>query len=168
MKKFIKKFVFSAILSISIFKVEQIGALVPHYYLPTQSNLKKESIEIGKYAYQLTYFGQIKDGLNLAKLAIKINKVDERLWLIFSAAQIANNQYDDALDSLNEAQKLNPTISEIYFAKSSIYLEQSNLKKAEFALKSGLKINPANIEPIAKTIRGANITIGDSCIVDIF
>ena len=55
-------------------------------------NLQKQSSYIGKNAYQLLYFGQYKDSLNLAKLAVKINAKDEKLWLILAEAQIANKK----------------------------------------------------------------------------
>ena len=35
-------------------------------------------------AFQLLYFGQYEQGLNLAKLAVKINKTNVQLWLILS------------------------------------------------------------------------------------
>ena len=38
----------------------------------------------------------------------------------FSETQVSNKLYKDALNSLNKAQKINPNISEIYFAKSNI------------------------------------------------
>ena len=46
--------------------------------------------------------------------------------------------------SLREAEKLNPNLSEIYFAKSTIYLKKSKLKEAKNSLNSGLKISPNN------------------------
>ena len=129
----------------SIFlRIEQVQSLVPYYYFPTIKNLEKESLSIGKYAYQLLYFGQIKQGLNLAKLAVKINKSDEKLWLILSEAQMANELYEDALLSLLKAEKINSNISEIYFAKSSIYLKKSQLSKAKISIENGLKIDPNN------------------------
>ena len=71
-------------------KADHVESLVPYYYFPTTENLEKESLSIGKTAYQLLYFGQYEQSLNLAKLAIKINKTDENLWLILAEAQIAN------------------------------------------------------------------------------
>ncbi len=127
-----------------ILKAEPIQALIPYYYFPSKNSLEKESLSIGRSAYQLLYFGQIKDSLNLAKLAVKINKSNEKLWLILSEAQIANKLDNDALISLIEAQKINPEISEIYFAKSSIYLKQLRLQEAKQALESGLKLEPDN------------------------
>jgi len=129
-------------------RVEQVQSLVPYYYFPTIKNLKKESLSIGKNAYQLLYFGQFEHSLNLAKLAVKINAKDEKLWLILSEAQIANNLYKNALISLNKAEKINSNISEIYFAKSNIYLKISQLKNAKTSLERGLKIEPNNHKAI--------------------
>ena len=61
-----------------------------------------------------------------------------------SEAQIANNLYKQSLNSLNEAQKLNSNISEIYFAKSNVYLKISQINNAKIALETGLKIEPNN------------------------
>ena len=148
MTKFLKKILCVSLLSFYFFKVEQVQSLVPYYYLPTIKNLQKESISIAKNAYQLLYFGNYKDGLKLAKLALKINKKDEKLWLILSEAQMANKLYKNALNSLNEAQKINSKNSEIYFAKSNIYLKISQLQNAKTALKTGLKIDQNNHKAI--------------------
>ena len=144
MNKFLKKILCISLISFFFFKTEKIHSIVPYYYLPTPKNLQKESLNIGKNAYQLLYFGQYKQSLNLAKLAIQINKRDEKLWLILSEAQIANKQYKNALTSLNEAQIINSKNSEIYFAKSDIYLKILELQKAKTTLEKGLKITPNN------------------------
>ena len=148
MKKSVLKILSFSIIFSHIFIPENLKALIPYYYFPENKNLKQESILIGKQAYQLLYFGQIKDGLNLAKLAIKINNKDETLWIILAEAQIANKLFDDALISLNNAQKINPNKGEIYFAKSTIYLKQSKVKKAKISLKSGIEILPRNFQAI--------------------
>ena len=142
MKKNLIRILFFSIISINIFQVENLKALIPNYYQPSAKNLKRESLSIGKSAYQLLYFGQIKDSLNLAKLAIMMDDSSETLWTILAEAQIASKLYEKALISLNKAQEINPRMGEIYFAKSSIYLIQSNLKEAKIALQSGLKILP--------------------------
>ncbi|MBO8220062.1 tetratricopeptide repeat protein [Prochlorococcus marinus] len=144
MKKFLKEIICVSLISFSLFKAEQVQSLVPYYYFPSIKNLQKESLSIGKNAYQLLYFGQYKQSLNLAKLAVRISRKDEKLWLILSEAQIANKQYKNALISLNKAQKINSKNSEIYFAKSNIYLKISQLEKAKAALETGLKIKPNN------------------------
>ena len=148
MKKFLQKIIWISLISFYFLRIEKVQAIVPYYYFPTIKNLEKESLSIGKSAYQLLYFGQYKESLNLAKLAVQINKNDENLWMILADAQIANNLYKRALSSLEKAQKLNSNISEIYFAKSNIYLKISQLKKAKTALENGLRIEPNNHKAI--------------------
>ena len=63
-------------------------------------------------------------------------------------ARVANKQYINALNSLNQAQKINSNISEIYFAKSNIYLKISQQTNAKSALEKGLKIEPNNHKAI--------------------
>ena len=144
MKNVLKKIICFSLISFSFFKAEQGQTLVPYYYFPSTKNLQKESLSIGKNAYQLLYFGQYEQSLNLAKLAIQINNTDEKLWLILSEAQVANEQYKNALISLNKAQIINSKNSEIYFAKSNIYLKISQLEKAKTSLETGLRIRPNN------------------------
>ena len=148
MKKPLLKILFFSIISSHIFIAESLKALIPYYYFPETKSLEKQGLSIGKQAYQLLYFGQIKDSLNLAKLALKINNKNEILWTILAETQIANKLYDDALNSLNNAEKINPKMGEIYFAKSTIYLKQSKIKKAKTSLLSGIKIVPENFKAI--------------------
>ena len=89
MNKFLKRLLILFLISFYFLKTDQVKSLIPYYYLPTVKNLKKESLSIGKNAYQLLYFGQLESSLNLAKLAVKLNSNDEKLWLILSEAQIA-------------------------------------------------------------------------------
>ena len=144
MKKFLKIIICFSLMSFYLFKAEKVQSIVPYYYFPTIKNLQKESISIGASAYQLLYLGQYEESLNLAKLALQINKKDEKLWLILSEAQVANKLYKKALNSLNKAQKINSNLSEIYFAKSNIYLQISELQNAKAALETGLSIAPDN------------------------
>ncbi len=148
MKQFFKKIICLSLISFYFLKVEQVFSLVPYYYFPTIKNLQKESLFIGKNAYQLLYFKQFEESLNLAKLAIKLNSTDEKLWLTLAEAQVANKLYQNALISLNKAQKINPNISQIYFAKSDIYLKISQLKNAKSALEEGLRIDSDNYTAI--------------------
>jgi len=148
MKKFFKKIIWITLISFHFFQIENIQAIVPYYYFPTIKNLEKQSLYIGKNAYQLLYIGQYKDSLNLAKLAVKINAKDEKLWLILAEAQIANKQYKNALTSLYKAEQINSNISEIYFAKSNIYLKISKQTSAKSALEKGIKIEPNNHKAI--------------------
>ena len=148
MKKFFKNILCLLLISFYLFKMEEVKSLVPYYYFPSVKNLEKESLSIGKNAYQLLYFGLYKDSLNLAKLAVKINSSNEQLLLILSETQVANELYKEALISLNKAEKINPKNSEIYFAKSNIYLKVSELKNAKNALEKGLSIEPNNYRAI--------------------
>ena len=148
MKKFFRQIICVSLICFYFFKVEQVQSLVPYYYFPKIKNLKKESLSMGKYAYQLLYFGQYEESLNLAKLAVKINKSDQKLWLILAESQVANNLYQNALESLNKAHKINPNVSEIYFFKSNVYLKNSQIKKAKTALEDGLRIEPNNHKAI--------------------
>ena len=144
MRRFLKSILCVYLINFCFLKIEKVQSIVPYYYFPTIRNLQKQSLLIGKKAYQLLYFGQYEDSLNLAKLAVKINATDEKLWLILSETQVANKLYKNALNSLNKAQKINSNLSEIYFAKSSIYLKISQQNKAKNALEIGLKIEPNN------------------------
>ena len=129
-------------------QVKQVKSLIPYYYFPVDENLEKESFSIGKSAYQLLYFGQYEESLNLAKLAVRIDKTNEKLWLILAETQLANELYEQALNSLDKAQKINPDISEIYFAKGNVFLRISQLNNAKTALKKGLRIEPNNHKAI--------------------
>ena len=144
MKKFFKKILSISLVSFYFFNIEKVDSLVPYYYFPTIKNLEKNSLSISKNAYQFLYFGQNKEALNWAKLAVKINKTDEKLWLILAEAQVANKMYKKALTSLEIAQKINSNISDIYFAKSNIYFKISQINNAKIALEEGLKIEPNN------------------------
>ena len=148
MKKFLTKVLFFSLISYCFIKIEKVLSIVPYYYLPPTKYLHKESISIGKSASQLLIFGQYEESLNLAKLAVKLNKKDEKLWLILSEAQIANKLYKNALISLNKAQKINPNISELYFTKSFVYLKISQQKEAKTALETGLSLDPNNHKAI--------------------
>ena len=148
MKKSFINLLFFTIISGQVFYTQNLQAIVPYYYLPETKKLKKEALSIGKQAYQLLFFGQIKDSLNLAKLAVKLDDTNETLWTILAEAQIANKLYDDGLISLNNAQRIKPKMGEIYFAKSSIYLKQSKIKKAKISLQSGINLLPKNFNAI--------------------
>ena len=71
MKKFFKKTICTSLICFYCFQIERVRAIVPYYYLPTIKILQKQSLYIGKNAYQLLYFGQYEDSLNLARLAVK-------------------------------------------------------------------------------------------------
>tara|TARA_B100000886_G_scaffold210237_1_gene145522 strand:- start:423 stop:1286 length:864 start_codon:yes stop_codon:yes gene_type:complete len=148
MKKFLIKIFCISSISFYLIQIEKVEGIVPYYYFPSIKNLQKQSLYIGKSSYQLLYFGQIKDSLNLAKLAVKLNAKDETLWLTLAEAQSANKLYKNALNSLDKAEKINPNISEIYFAKSNIYLKMSQQKNAKSTLEKGIALEPNNHKAI--------------------
>ena len=144
-KKFlILKLLFLQFILLSIFQVKKTNAFVPYYDLPSKQFLNKKGSEIGKNAYQLLYFGQLKQGLALAKLAISLDPENEKLWALLAEAQINNKLFDDALLSIKKGKSINPLISELYFAESSIYINQNKNQKAKKSLKKGLEIQPKN------------------------
>ena len=148
MKNFLKNIICISLIFFYFLKINKVQSIVPYYYFPAIKNLKTESIAIGKSAYQLLYFGQYKESLNLAKLAVKINATDEKLWLILSEAQVANKLYKNALISLNKAQKINSKNIDAYFARSNIYIKISQLQNAKKALETALKIDSNNYKAV--------------------
>ena len=128
--------------------IKRAFGIIPFYDTPYGNALDQESLSIGKSAYQLLYFGQIKEALNLAKLAISINNKNEKLWAILAEAQIANNLKTEALESLKKGKKINPNMSELYFAESSIHVSEKNYSKAKKAILSGIKLEPKNTTAI--------------------
>ena len=148
MKKYLVRLLFLTIISGYVFNIKHLKAIVPYYYFPGTKNLKQEALSIGKQAYQVLLFGQIKNSLSLAKLAVNIDDKNETLWTILAEAQMASKLYEDALISLNKAHEINPQMGEVFFAKSSIYLKQSKITKAKISLQSGIKILPKNFNAI--------------------
>ncbi|MBK16669.1 MAG: pilus assembly protein TadD [Prochlorococcus sp. SP3034] len=144
LKKLSLSLILFTLFGLNLIYVKKVFAIIPFYNLPNTDNLQKESLSIGKSAYQLLYYGQIKEALNLAKLAISLNEEDEQLWAILADVQIANNLKKNALESLKIAKEINPFMSELYFAESSIYLSEKNYNEAKKVLKEGLEIAPDN------------------------
>ena len=143
-KLLIFKIIFLQLIGLSIFQVKKTNAFIPYYYLPSKKFLQLKGSEIGKNAYQLLYFGQFKQGLALAKLAISLNPEDVNLWTLLAEAQINNKLFDDALVSIEKGKLINPLVSELYFAEGSIYISQDKREKAKKSLKKGLEIQPKN------------------------
>tara|TARA_B100000212_G_scaffold336078_1_gene308916 strand:+ start:1019 stop:1876 length:858 start_codon:yes stop_codon:yes gene_type:complete len=144
-KKIFKKLIFIQIFLVNFACLEELKAIIPFYDLPNEDIFRKNSYAIAKNAYQLLYYGQLQEGLNLAKLAISLNKKDSKLWGLLAEAQIANKLYDDALFSIRNGININPKMSELYFTKSSIFIKQNKIKDAKNSLKKGLNLNPDNI-----------------------
>jgi len=144
-KKTFQNLIFIKILIFNIFFIGSLEAIIPFYNMPNKNILQKNSLAIAKNAYQLLYFGQIKESLNLSKLAISLNENDPRLWSLLAEAQIANKLYDNALNSIKEGKNIDPKMSEFYFSESSIFIKQNKIKNAQKSLKKGLNLEPDNI-----------------------
>ena len=144
-KKLFKNLIFIKILIFNIVFTGNLKAIIPFYNLPNEDILRKNSFAIAKNAYQLLYFGQIKESLNLSKLAISLNDNDPKLWSLLAETQVANNLYENALNSIKEGKKFDPKMSELYFLESSIFIKQDKLKDAQKSLKKGLNLQPDNI-----------------------
>ena len=138
------KIIFLQIIILNIFQVKKSYSFIPYYNLPSKKFLNQSGSEIGKNAYQLLYFGQLKQGLALAKLAISLNPEDVNLWSLLAEAQISNKLFDDALLSIEKGRLINPLVSELYFAEGSIYISQNKKHKAKKSLQQGLAIQPKN------------------------
>tara|TARA_Y100000589_G_scaffold330826_1_gene381790 strand:+ start:1108 stop:1968 length:861 start_codon:yes stop_codon:yes gene_type:complete len=143
-KKFILKILLIYVFIFNISEIKKINSLVPFFNLPTENELKNNSLSLGQKAYQLLYFGQLKDSLRLAELAISINENDEKLWALLAEVQVANNLYEEALESIKKGKILNPSLGELYFAESSIYLKQKKRNSAKESLIQGIKLNSTN------------------------
>ena len=144
-KKTLQNLIFFQILIFNVVFIESLEAIIPFYNLPSEDILQKNSFSIAKNAYQLLYFGQIKESLNLSKLAISLNDNDPRLWSLLAETQIANKLYENALNSIKEGKNIDPKMSELYFSESSIFIKQNKIKDAKKSLKQGLNLQPDNI-----------------------
>ncbi|ABX07936.1 hypothetical protein [Prochlorococcus marinus] len=119
-------------------------AFIPSVYEPNTKELKVTGLSIGDMAAKFIRFGPIKQGTNLAKLAVSLNPEKVELWIILAEGQMKTNQLEDALLSIQKAKSYNSSLANIWFAEASIAL---NLKKPKYAitsLESGLKIDPNN------------------------
>tara|TARA_Y100001933_G_scaffold3208_1_gene3075 strand:+ start:459 stop:1319 length:861 start_codon:yes stop_codon:yes gene_type:complete len=132
----------------SIFQVKKSNAFIPYYDIPTKNFLKLSGSEIGKNAYQLLYFGQLKEGLALAELAISLSPEDVNLWALLAEAQINNKLFNDALLSIKKGKLINPLVSDLYFAEGSIFISQNKKEKAKKSLEKGLEIQPKNVNAL--------------------
>ena len=144
-KKTLQNLIFIQILILNVVFIGSLKAIIPFYSLPKEDILRKNSFGIAKNAYQLLYFGQIKESLNLSKLAISLNDSDPKLWSLLAETQVANNLYKNALNSIKEGKKIDPMMSELYFLESSIFIKQDKIKDAQKSLKKGLNLQPDNI-----------------------
>ena len=65
MRKSFKRLLLFSLIAGLTFYTQNLKALVPLYYFPETKKIKQDALFIGKLAYELLYFGQIKEYLSL-------------------------------------------------------------------------------------------------------
>ena len=120
------------------------NALIPYVYEPSAIELKGASLGIARTAAQLLKLGQPKEAARFAKLAVRLQPEDERLWSVLAEAQLRNNQLDAASQSLARAKQLNPNKAGLWFAEASLALRASRPADAVTLLERGIEIDPKN------------------------
>jgi len=128
----------------SIFINKPVNAFVPYIFEPNTKDLENVSINFGKTTARLIHFGQIKEALRWAKLGVRLNPNDERLWAILAEAQVRNNLIKEASLSLAKAKAINPKDANLWFAEGSLSLQQKNPNNAILQITKGLSIEPNN------------------------
>ena len=137
--------ILTAIFGLTIsFQSNPSKAFVPYLYEPEQKDLKATSLSIAKTAAQLIQLGQPDEAMRLARLAVRIEKNDDRLWAVLAEAQLRTNQLSAAKFSLQKAKRINPNNASLWFAEASIEIQEKNTKKAILLLNKGLKLDPKN------------------------
>ena len=131
-------------LNINLFSNQQAKAFVPYIFNPDSKDLNTTSISFGKTAAQLLHFGQTKEASRVAKLAVRLNPNDERLWSILAETQARNRLFKKASQSLAKAKRINPKNANLWFAEGSLQLQQKNPKGAILYLREGLALDPNN------------------------
>ncbi len=113
-----------------------VKAFVPYIYTANEKILVETSLNIALTASQYIRYGQPKEGISLAKIAISLNPKEAELWIILAKAQLNNNLAEEALTSIKKAQEINPELALIWFTKASIEMQ---MNKIESAVKSIIK-----------------------------
>lgn len=141
-KNFYLKILLIFYIFINLFQFTIVKAFVPYYVVPNEIFLRNNGSFLGRKAYQLLILGRLSEGLQLANLAISLNKEDDILWTILAEAQLRNGLVNDALKSIEKGKLVNPEKADFYFVEGSIYLQKRQLNKAKESLKKGLEIMP--------------------------
>ncbi len=119
-------------------------AFIPNVYIPNQRLLTETSLGIGYTAAQYIQYGQSKEAISLAKLAISLNPKLAENWIILSQAQSNNNLLKEALKSINIAKTINPRISEIWYTQASIEMQMGKSKEAIKSINKNIILNKKN------------------------
>ncbi|WP_353292788.1 tetratricopeptide repeat protein [Synechococcus sp. M16CYN] len=141
----LKRSLTATLISLSTFcLISPAQALVPYVYLPTEEELAKSSIGIGRTAAQLLQMGQPKKAAQLAALAVRLNPNDERLWTVLAEAQLRNNRLKNASQSLIKAKTINPNNAGLWFAEAAIALRAKQSEAAIPLIQRGLQLDSNN------------------------
>ena len=127
-----------------LFFSNQAKAFIPNIYIPNQKLLTETSLGIGFSAAKYIQFGQTKEAISLAKLAISLNPKLAENWIILSQAQASNNLLKEALKSINKAKGINPNIAEIWFSQASIEMQMGKTEAAIKSINKNIRINKKN------------------------
>lgn len=123
---------------------EPVNSFIPYTYSPDKEILKKTSMGIGFTASEYIKYGQIKEAIELSRLAVSLNPKEVKLWQILSRAQLNNQLYKEALISIEKAKEINPNISSIWYTKASIEMQIGEINSAIKSINKTLKIDNAN------------------------
>ena len=138
-------FLFCAILNISLFlPANPSYSFVPSVYEPTKKTLIDTSIGIGRTASKYIQYGQAKEAINLAKLALSLNPKEANLWVILSRAQLYSNLLSDSLVSIKNAQKIDSKSPVVWFTKASIEMQVGDIEAAIQSIRKNIKLEKNN------------------------
>ena len=138
-------FLFCAILNISLFfPANPSYSFVPSVYEPTKKTLIDTSIGIGRTASKYIQYGQTKEAINLAKLALSLNPKEANLWIILSRAQLYSNLLSDSLVSIKNAQKIDSKSSIVWFTRASIEMQVGDIEAAIQSIRKNIKLEKNN------------------------
>ncbi len=133
------------ILNISLFSnINPSFSFIPNIYEPNRKILINTSIGIGLTASNYSKYGQTKDAISLAKLALSLNPNEAELWVILSRAQLYSKQLDDALISIKNAQKINEKIPSVWFTKASIEMQLGDINSSIKSIERNIKLDKKN------------------------
>ncbi|MCB1196371.1 tetratricopeptide repeat protein, partial [bacterium] len=85
--------------------------------------------------------GKVEESIEIYKQALKLNPNLSDMLLYLSIAQQQNEEFDDAIDSLNKLIALQPQNNSLYFMKVNIYAAKGDFEKAQQALDELATIN---------------------------
>ncbi len=138
-------FLVCAILNINLFSPTSPSySFVPYTYEPNKKVLINTSIGIGLTASKYIQYGQTKEAINLAKLAISLNPDEPELWIILSRAQLYSKLLKDALISIENAQKIDSSIALIWLTKASIEMQIGDIESAIQSIKTNINLDKNN------------------------